>query len=129
MKIVISWNVLLLVIFVFTIEGMAHGWMAPVKAASVKNPLALTGKSVEMGKKAYSHNCAACHGDNIEGLNAKETGLEKHTPNLKKRLRTHSDGDFFWKIKEGRGAMPSFTDDLPDDQIWQIINYIRSEAK
>ena len=129
MKTVTSLSVLLLIVFFLTMECWAHGWMAPEKSANVKNPFVLDERSVEKGKKAYSHNCAACHGDNIEGLNAGETGLGKHTPNLKKRLKTHSDGDFFWKIKEGRGYMPSFKDHLPDDQIWQIINYIRNEAE
>ena len=41
----------------------------------------------------------------------------------------HPDGDFFWKIQEGRGDMPSFNDDLSEEQIWEIINYIRSEAE
>ncbi len=129
MKIAMSLSTLLLMLGIFTMEGMAHEWMAPDKAVNVKNPLVLDDKSVARGKKAYIHNCAACHGDNIEGLDAEETGLGKSTPNLKKRLKTHSDGDFFWKIKEGREYMPSFNDYLPDDQIWQIINYIRNEVK
>jgi mono/diheme cytochrome c family protein len=127
MKTVMS--ILLLMVGFFTMEAMAHGWMAPKKAANVKNPVALNDKSVERGKEVYSQNCAACHGNNIEGLEAEAAGLEMSPPNLKKRLRTHSDGDFFWKIKEGRGDMPSFNDDLSDSQIWQTINYIRSEVE
>jgi mono/diheme cytochrome c family protein len=127
MKTVMS--ILLLMVGFFTMEAMAHGWMAPKKAANVKNPVALNDKSVERGKEVYSQHCAACHGDNIEGLEAEAAGLEMSPPNLKKRLRTHSDGDFFWKIKEGRGDMPSFNGDLSDGQIWQTINYIRSEVE
>ena len=129
MKVVISWSILFLIVGFFTIEGMAHGWMAPKKAANIKNPIALNDKSTERGKEVYNQNCAACHGDNIEGLAAEAAGLEMSPPNLKKRLRTHSDGDFFWKIKEGRGDMPSFNDDLSDEQVWEVINYIRGEAK
>jgi mono/diheme cytochrome c family protein len=129
MKTMVSWSILLLMIGFFTTEGIAHGWMAPKKAANVKNPVVLDNKSIERGRELYSRNCAACHGDNIEGLDAEAAGLEMSPPNLKKRLRTHSDGDFFWKIKEGRGDMPSFNDDLSDNQVWQTINYIRSEAE
>lgn len=50
------------------------------------------------------------------------------TPNLKQRLKTHSDGDFFWKINEGRGQMPSFKDELSDEEKWYIINYIKQES-
>lgn len=128
-KIVMSLGTLVLMLGVLAVEGMAHEWIAPEKAASVKNPVALNDESLARGKKAYIFNCAGCHGDNIEGLDAGETGLGKHTPNLKNSLSTHSDGDLFWKIKEGRDFMPSFNDNLHDNQIWTIINYIRSEAE
>jgi mono/diheme cytochrome c family protein len=118
----------LLMVSFFAIEGAAHEWMAPKHAANTKNPVALVENSVMNGKESYLDNCATCHGDNIEGLEAKLVGLEMSPPNLKTRIGTHSDGDFFWKIQEGRGSMPSFKDDLSDKEIWSIINYIRREA-
>ena len=109
------------------VEGISHDWMAPKEAAEVKNPIVLDVESARQGKHIYLENCADCHGKNIEGMKAEEVGLEMDTPNLKKRLKTHTDGDFFWKIDEGRGDMPSFKDQLSDEQIWNIINYIRQE--
>lgn len=107
---------------------MAHGWMAPQEAAEMKTPIALEAESVRKGREIYLDKCAACHGDNAEGLEVGETGLEMETPNLKQRLKTHSDGDFFWKINEGRGQMPSFKDELSDEEKWYIINYIKQES-
>ena len=112
-----------------TIQVMAHSWMAPKEAAEVKNPIVLDAESARKGKDAYLDLCAACHGENLEGLKAEEAGLDIDTPNLKQRLKTHTDGDFFWKINEGRGEMPSFKDELSDDEKWQIIYYIRKEAE
>jgi len=112
-----------------TMKVMAHGWMAPKEAAEIKNPIVLDAESVRIGKEAYLDFCAACHGDNLEGLKAEEAGLDIDTPNLKQRLKTHTDGDFFWKINEGRGEMPSFNDELSDDEKWHIINYIRKESE
>lgn len=112
-----------------TIQVMAHNWMAPKEAAEMKNPIVLDAESARKGKEAYLDNCAACHAENLEGLKAEEAGLDIDTPNLKQRLKTHTDGDFFWKINEGRGEMPSFKDDLSDDEKWQIIYYIRQEAE
>ena len=111
------------------IQVMAHSWMAPKEAAEIKNPIVLDVESARKGKEAYLDFCAACHGDNLEGLKAEEAGLDIDTPNLKQRLKTHTDGDFFWKINEGRGEMPSFKDELSDDEKWQIIYYIRQEAE
>ena len=129
MKIAFAWCSILFLIGIVAVESMAHGWMVPKEAAEIQNPIAGNEKSAARGKETYLQNCAACHGDNIEGMNAQEVGLEMDTPNLKKRIKTHSDGDFFWKIQEGKGDMPSFREDLPDDQIWDVINYIRQEAE
>lgn len=112
-----------------TIKVMAHGWMAPKEAAEMKNPIVLDTASARKGKEAYLDNCATCHGENLEGLKADEAGLDIDSPNLKERLKTHTDGDFFWKINEGRGEMPPFKDGLSDEEKWQIINYIRKEAE
>ena len=111
------------------IQVMAHSWMAPKEAAEIKNPIVLDAESARKGKEAYLDLCAACHGDNLEGLKAEEAGLDIDTPNLKQRLKTHTDGDFFWKINEGRGEMPSFKDELSDEEKWHIIYYIRQEAE
>jgi mono/diheme cytochrome c family protein len=46
--------------------------------------------------------------------------------NLVMRLRNHSEGDFFWKISNGRGLMPGFEDQLRETQIWDVINFIKS---
>ena len=118
-----------LLVGVATIEVIAHGWMAPKEAAEMKNPVVLDAESARKGKEAYLDNCAACHGENLEGLRAEEAGLDIDTPNLKQRLRTHTDGDFFWKINEGRGEMPAFKDELSDESKWHIINYIKHESK
>ncbi len=115
--------------------GQAHTsmdpdmWMAPEKAAHAVNPVPADNSSVERGKKIFLQNCSACHGENAEGLDAQTIGLEKSPPNLKERIKMHPDGDFFWKIQEGRGDMPGFKEDLTDEQIWELLNYIRSETE
>lgn len=106
----------------------AHGWMAPKKDSAVNNPIPLTEVSSHRGKEVFEQNCAACHGEDIEGIDAQEIGLTTRPPNLKERLRTHSDGDFFWKIRTGRGEMPQFKENLSEEEIWDIINYIRSQS-
>lgn len=70
-----------------------------------------------------------CHGDTGKGLDSRSTGLTQHTPNLPERLENHSEGDFHWKIKTGRREMPSFDGDLSDTDVWNIINWIKSQSE
>ena len=109
--------------------AVAHEWMAPADEGKRPNPIAADQKSLAQGRIAYLDNCAACHGEKIEGMKAEDAGLETDSPDLKQRLLSHTDGDFFWKIRNGRGDMPSFQDELSDNEIWNVINYIRSESE
>ena len=99
-----SRNVLVTTLFIcvvmqfFITGGFAHEWMAPEEAAKQKNPIAAAPSSVAKGKELFLNNCAYCHGENARGMSAEEAGLDTDTPDLKKRLENHSDGDFFWKI-------------------------------
>lgn len=38
----------------------------------------------------------------------------------------HPDGDFAWKIKNGRGAMPAWKSILKENQVWDLVNYIQA---
>lgn len=104
----------------------AHEWMAPKKDAAIKNPIEKNEESLSLGNTVYSEFCVYCHGKNGKGMDPKEIGLNKKPTNLQKTLKTHSDGDIFWKIKTGRKEMPSFKEDLEEKEIWSVIHYIRS---
>jgi mono/diheme cytochrome c family protein len=103
--------------------------MAPKQEAARANPVEMDTKSRARGEATYMEHCASCHGPGAGGLSASESGLDQETPDLGKRLLTHTDGDFFWKIKTGRGDMPSFEDELSDTQIWEVIHFIRQSAQ
>lgn len=122
-KLILSGVILTVVVTVSAVWG--HGWMAPEEAANINNPISKTTSSITNGKESFLDSCAACHGDDAKGLTIGATGLKKNTPNLRQRLQTHSDGDFFWKIKNGREQMPGFKDDLSEKEIWEIIHFLR----
>jgi mono/diheme cytochrome c family protein len=46
--------------------------------------------------------------------------------NLAERAGQHSDGDFAWKISNGRGSMPAFKNQLTENQIWDLTHFIQS---
>ncbi len=76
----------------------AHSWMAPREEAQKQNPISFNKVSISNGKEIFRECCTHCHGKNAEGRPSKSTGLKKNTPKLMQRLRTHTEGDFYWRF-------------------------------
>lgn len=114
------------ILFLTCSIAVAHSWMAPKEFSKMINPITQDSASTSRGEIVFLENCAACHGDNAKGLSTEKTNLEINTPNLVQRLATHSDGDFFWKIQEGKGGMPAFKKDIDENDIWDVINFIKA---
>lgn len=113
-------------VLIWAATTAAHEWVAPKDAAVVANPIAADAQSTARGEELFLGNCAACHGRDGGGLPTQIAGSKKGIPNLPQMLKTHSDGDFFWKIRQGKGGMPSFAEVLDQEEIWDIINYIKT---
>ncbi len=101
-------------------------WTAPERAAKRANPIASSPASWAKGKAVYLKSCESCHGQSGDGDGPKAKDLSKKVAALAPAIRNQSDGALFWKITEGRKPMPSFETDLTPDQIWQVIDYIRT---
>jgi mono/diheme cytochrome c family protein len=123
-----NYGVSLIVFIIFCICSLAiaHGWKAPKEEALIQNPIKMSHKSISKGKALYDQFCSYCHGDNAQGGVGLNLDMKMIPPNLKNRLKGHSEGDFFWKIKKGKGDMPTFQEDMADEEIWQTITYIKS---
>ena len=105
---------------------MKNHWTSPDEALKQVNPVAVDKTSVAQGKKLYFDFCAGCHGDNAKGNGPYAASLSTKPSDLKAMSGGHEDGDFAWKIKNGRGDMPAWKDDLTTDEIWTLVNYIQS---
>ena len=97
-------------------------------AAVAQNPLAGDAKAAKAGEYEFRINCALCH-----GLGARGGG---RGPDLTRAVKkhTHSDSDMFQVISNGipGTAMPANGTNgqgvgMTDEEIWQIITYIRSQ--
>jgi len=106
-------------------------------AAAVRNPIASTPASIAAGKRAYGDYCAACHGDHAQGAVKAGTVISiieeqhgKQPPDLTDDQWDHgsSDGDVFTVIKRGLPPtmMTGFDGRLSDEDIWNLVNYLRS---
>ncbi|HEU4720826.1 MAG TPA: cytochrome c, partial [Gemmatimonadaceae bacterium] len=106
-------------------------------ATAVSNPVPSTPASVAAGKRAYDASCAACHGPLAQGAVKAGTPLSiieeqrgRQPPDLTDAQWDHgsSDADVFRVIKRGvpTTMMPGFDGRVPDQEIWSIVNYLRS---
>ena len=106
-------------------------------AAALRNPVAATPESLAAGKRAYDANCASCHGNRAQG--AERAGViisiiqemgGRQAPDLTDDKWDHgsSDGEIFTVIKRGLppSMMAGFDGRIPDDDIWNIVNYLRT---
>ena len=109
------------------VTASAQGeWKAPADAKKIKNPV----KGVGSAKKNVETNCVACHGPGGKGDGPAAAALPPPKPAdwTSARVQSESDGELFWKISNGRGAMPPWKH-LPEKDRWEIVNYIRTLKK
>jgi len=100
--------------------------------ATLKNPIASSPESIAAGKQVYTRTCAPCHGTSGEGGPGND--LIPAAPDLTDAMWDHgsSDGEIFTSIKNGIAPdfnMTPFKDRLKDDDIWNVVVYLRSIAK
>jgi len=99
------------------------------KAAVDKNPLALTAENAEKtfkkGKELYTSMCMHCHGEKGDG-NGKmmENGTYAGVPAYADRAAL-GDGQIFYSIYYGKGAMGAHASLLNKREIWTVVHYVR----
>ncbi len=101
-------------------------WVAPAGEKDRKNPLPADAQTIAQGKKVAEVNCVSCHGAKGKGDGAAAVALNpKPADWTSAKVQAESDGEIFWKISTGRGAMPAWNF-LPERDRWALVRYIRS---
>ncbi len=95
------------------------------------NPFPPTSESVEAGQEVYTENCQSCHGASGLGDGSAGAGLQPPPADLVYHVPLHGDADLFTTITEGKEgtAMPAFGDQLSEEEIWHLTNYLRTLAE
>jgi len=99
------------------------GWLknVPERDRARTSPYHDQADAVAAGRRIFLDRCLHCHGENAEGT--------KKRPSLKsERVQQQaSEGDLHWLLVNGnmRKGMPSWAK-LPDQQLWQVIAYLKS---
>ena len=74
----------------------------------------------------FRQNCAICHGQ--EG-NGKEME-DKIIPSLRYgEAATKSEEEIYLQIKEGKEAMPSFKNQLTEEEIQKMVQFVRRDLQ
>lgn len=105
---------------------------APPPSSTVKNPVKPTADSQAKAKKMYGFDCEMCHGANGNGKTdlAKDMSLTLKDWTDPAVLSAKSDGDLFDIIRKGVDKMPpEEAARAKDDDVWNLVIYIRSLAK
>ncbi len=112
----------------YALSHSSSGWTAPEESKKIKNPVPSTAESVERAKKNYIAKCQVCHGDKGDGKGILSASLTVKPANFTDRemMDSMTDGEIFWKMGEGKGAMPSWKETLKENERWDLVNLIRT---
>ena len=102
----------------------------PQQEVGRKNPVESNPSSIAEGKRLYeATDCALCHakdGDG-KGVLAKDISMMKtHDWRQASSLDHFTDGELSYLILKGKGRMPAYANRESQEQVWQMVNYIRS---
>lgn len=106
-------------------------WPVPDKNAKMANPVKSDAESLKTGKEVWAKHCQSCHGKTGKGDGSKAAQLKTLVPDFTTAdVQKQPDGALFYKTSEGREDMPAFKKKIPDEEdIWAVVNYIRSLKK
>jgi len=119
----------LFLLFVFTASVVnAENWQAPVSSKKKQNPYEASARNISSGKKIYNINCKSCHGDAAMG---NMLPLQPVAPSDlgSQAFLMQTDGEIYYKVNKGKGAMPTFEKTLNDEDKWMVVTYLRSFDK
>jgi mono/diheme cytochrome c family protein len=100
-----------------------------VGGKDVKNPVPFSADAAKEGQEHFGHHCGICH-----GLDGQSTGVPfaaKMQPPVAdlstKDVQDYADGQLKWIIENGIGpsGMPGWKGILTDEEMWNIVHYIR----
>jgi mono/diheme cytochrome c family protein len=92
----------------------------------LSNPLPLTQRTAERGRKVWNDHCAICHGVVGDGVALLSRAYGGKPANLlANSVRQQPDGYLYGVIMLGKNAMPSYAPDLDESDRWSVVHYVR----
>jgi predicted CXXCH cytochrome family protein len=101
----------------------------PVANQQRHNPLGADSADIAAGHDLFQKNCEICHG--YDGNGKTQIGAEEYprAPVLGSLLPAMTDGEVFYHIRNGirNTGMPAWG--FPDNQVWQLVLFMRNLPK
>jgi mono/diheme cytochrome c family protein len=99
----------------------------PEEAGTIlTNPLALTQKVAERGRKVFDDHCMVCHGSVGDGVAMLSRAYGAKPGNLlTNEMHARPDGYIYGVVMLGKNAMPSYAPDLDESDRWAVVHYVR----
>jgi len=106
-------------------------WIVPDADKNKVNPIKSDASSLADGKELWVKHCSSCHGKSGMGDGSKAAQLKTEPGDFSKATtQAQTNGSLFYKVSQGRGDMPGFKKKIPEnDDIWSLVNYIRTLKK
>lgn len=98
----------------------------PEEYAGMTNPLGQA--AAAQGAELFQSNCAMCHGAEGRGDGPAGQSLEPPPGNLAQVQAGAADDYLYWRIHAGKPgtAMLAWRNILTEEQIWQLVSFIRT---
>lgn len=93
--------------------------------ASNTNPLPRSLTVMKRGKQVFNTMCIVCHGPNGEGDGSIIPKFPRPPSLQSDKVRGWSDGRIFHVITMGQNLMPSYASQIPVQDRWAAIHYVR----
>jgi len=90
-------------------------------------PFTITAAVMDRGQERFNIYCSVCHGRAGDGNGMIPSRGLRHPPSFHTdALRNAKTGHFFDVMTNGFGAMPTYAPQIPVEDRWAIIAYIRA---
>jgi CRP-like cAMP-binding protein/plastocyanin/mono/diheme cytochrome c family protein len=115
---------------VLTMFELGRTIVVPADAAARPNPQArsLTPDTLVNVRRLYTGRCSTCHGPDGKGDTSIGSHIYPRAADLTSDVtQGRTDGAIFWIVANGspHTGMPGWTGTLSDDEMWQVVSYMR----
>jgi len=112
-------------------QSATSGSKIPPEEAARKNPVPSTPEGLAEARRFFKYQCAMCHGENGDGKGdlVETMKLKMNDWRDASSLAGRTDGELYYILTNGRGAMVGQGDRTKEEMRWNLINLLRSFSK
>lgn len=118
-------------LFAVVASAQYAGWTVPPTAKDEKSPLKPSPALVKQGRGVFTANCQKCHGPGAKG-DGPDSDPKSPAADLTDEFRyeLNPEGVLYHKVWDGHPPeMPAFKSTLTPNQVWQVVEYVKSIRK